>query len=78
MECTNEARTIESLLKELKTILSQPVLAFEVSEIAAESNLNLLQRNDFNLTILCNDNNNKSATTYGSEFKDANILRKLF
>ncbi len=71
------AAAIESLLTAPKTTLSQPILRFDINKEAAISNLKLLRDNNYDLTKLCNFHE-RSSTTYGSEFKTAEMLDKLF
>ena len=71
------ATAIEFLLSLPKTTLSQPTLRFKVTKEAALYNLELLRKNDYNLTKLCNIQD-RSSTTYGSEFKNTTVLEKLF
>ena len=65
------------ILKLLKSSssLSKPLFKFEVSEEAARFNMNLLQKNNFNLDKLLNSS--PSITSYGSEFKPVDELEPL-
>ena len=71
------ANAVKQLLQKPKSILSDPELSFEISPQAAASNLELLQKHDYDLTALCNQGR-RSATSFGSKFKDISILEKLF
>ena len=71
------AAAIEFLLNRPKTNLLQPTLRFDVNKEAAQYNLELLRKNNYDLTKLCNIQD-RSSTSYGSEFKDITVLEKLF
>ena len=68
---------IKQLLHQPKSKLKDPELSFEISPQAAASNLELLQRKNYNLKKLCNENGKRSTTTFGSEFKNVSVLEKL-
>ena len=72
------ANTIKSMLQEPKSTLCDPELRFDITPEAAASNLELLKQHEFDLKALCNNGTRKSATTFGSEFKEISILQKLF
>ena len=55
--------------------LNKPIFKFEVSESAAQFNIEKLREHDFNLDKLLN--NQKSVTSYGSEFKPIAELQPL-
>ena len=71
------------IVHELKVLLNTkgklhpPKLRFDVSKEAAEFNINLLNKWDFNLEHLLNNPHAPSITTYGSEFKAPEQLRPL-
>ena len=58
--------------------LSRPKFRFDVSKEAAVHNFNLFKHAKFNLSDILNTKGETSVTTYGSEFKDVKILKKLF
>ena len=69
------ASKIRDLLK-IEEHLHDPNFKFEVSEEAALFNWNLLQSNNFNFNNLLNQEK-KSVTSYGSEFKNSSQLNDL-
>lgn len=73
----NLENTIKQLLHQPKYKLKDPEFSFEITPQAAASNLELLQRQNYDLKKLCNENGKRSATTFGSEFKNVSVLEKL-
>jgi hypothetical protein len=58
--------------------LSKPKIRFDISRSAALHNFSLLQDYDFNLHAILNEPQERSVTTYGSEFKQTFELQALF
>ena len=71
------ANTIRNMLSLPKSKLEDPELRFNITPEAAESNFELLQKNDFDLKKLYNKEL-RSTTSFGSEFKQTSVLEKLF
>ena len=69
-------RAIHDLLGARQTSLRDPIFRFDITPEAAASNLDALQKHKFNLTKLCNGQD-KTATSYGSEFKNVELLDQL-
>ena len=68
---------IKNMLSLPKSKLEDPELRFNITPEAAESNFELLQKNDFDLKKLYNKEL-RSTTSFGSEFKQTSVLEKLF
>ena len=71
------SREIHDLLRGRQTSLQDPILRFDITPVAAVLNLDALIAQKFNLTELC-VGQHKTATLYGSEFKDVKLLEQLF
>ena len=71
------ANAVKHLLQQPKSKLSDSELSFKISPQVAASNLELLKKHDYDLKALCNQGR-RSATSFGSEFKNVSMLEKLF
>ena len=69
-------RILDELLTTIDDPLVKPAFNFSVSKEAATENWNLLEDNDYDLHGLLNGGE-RSATTYGSEFKSTKELERL-
>ena len=78
---SNTSNLINKLLNLPLMKLTNPELRFKIMMEAAASNFELLKTAAYDLKELCNKNHSnreRSATTFRSEFKEVQVLEKLF